>query len=179
MEIYRVDGKQIHANRSWVDSAGTRHPKTWSAQWSADEKKAKGISTVVLQSFPDQRLYDSRHADDGSVVSTPKPLDDASKDGVKTPGVRSNLIAEVKSQQASLLAQTDWAIVRKADVGTAIPAAIQSWRDSIRSKATQMETAIANASDTDAVAALFVHFEGKFPDGEKKGILFDWPELDD
>lgn len=176
MEIYRVNGKQIHANRSWVDSAGTRHPKTWSAQWSDEEKKAAGISTVVLQSFPDQRLYDSRHNDDGSVVSTPKALDDVGEGMSKVPGVRSNLIAEVKQQQASLLALTDWAIVRKADCNKAVPASIDSWRSAIRSKATEMETAIANAADTDAVAALFLSRDA---DGTETGILYDWPELAD
>ena len=175
MEIYKVGDRQIHAGRSWVDSAGTQHPKTW-ARWTAKEKKSAGISTVVLQPFPDQRLYNSHHADDGSVVSTPRALDDVGEGMSKVPGVRSNLIAEVKQQQASLLAGTDWAIVRKADTGTAIPAAIQSWRDAIRSKATEMETAIANASDTDAVAALFLSWD---VEGNKSGILYDWPELDD
>ena len=168
MEIYKVDGRQIHAGRSWVDSAGTRHPKTWHT-WTDEEKKAKGISSVFLQSFPDQRLYDSRHADDGSVVSTPKALD-----GER--GVKAALIAEVKRQQASLLAQTDWAIVRKADNGTAIPAPIASWREAIRSKADQMESAINSASDTVAVAALFLNTDA---DGKKSGILYEWPELDD
>jgi len=169
MEIFKVGDRQIHANRSWVDSAGTRHPKTWHT-WTAEEKKAKGITSVILQSFPDQRLYDSRHADDGSVVSTPRALD-----GER--GVKASLIAMVKQQQASLLAQTDWAIVRKADTGNkAVPTNIQTYRDAIRSKATEMETAIANAANTDAVAALFLSWD---VDGNKSGILYDWPVLDD
>lgn len=176
MEIYRVDGKQIHAGRSWVAADGTQHPKSW-ARWSAEEKAAAGITTVVLQPFPDQRLYNSHHADDGSVVSTPRALDDVGEGMSKVPGVRSNLIAEVKQQQASLLALTDWAIVRKNDTGNkAVPANIQSWRDAIRSKATEMETSIANAANTDAVAALFLSWDA---DGNKSGILYDWPELDD
>ena len=164
MEIYRVDGKQIHANRSWVDSAGTQHPKTWSAQWSDEEKKAAGISTVVLQPFPDDRLYMSSHnSDDGSVSSTPRALDGEH-------GVKAALIAEVKSQQASLLALTDWVIVRKADAGSgaAIPANIQSWRNAIRAKGDSSETAITDAADTAALAVLL-----------DAGTLFDWPELDE
>ena len=169
MEIYKVGDRQIHAGRSWVAADGTRHPKSW-ARWSAEEKKAAGISTVILQPFPDQRLYDSRHADDGSVVSTPKSLD-----GKR--GVKATLIAEVKQQQTSLLAQTDWAIIRKNDTGNkAVPANIQSWRDAIRSKSDAMESAINSASDTDAVAALFLIWNA---DGTTSGILYDWPTLDD
>ena len=41
-----------------------------------------------------------------------------------------------------------------------------------------METAIDNAADTDAVAALFVTYTTN-EDGSvtKSGILYDWPEL--
>ena len=159
--------------------------------WSEDEKKAAGISEVVMQPFPDQRLYWSSHNDDGSVSSTAKSLTDVNevdKDGkaildsdgnqVVTLGVKSNLKNEVKSQQASLLAQTDWAIVRKADKGTAVPSNIQAWRDAIRTKATEMETAIDNAANTDAVEALFVkQTTDSGGSTTKSGILYDWPEL--
>jgi hypothetical protein len=48
------------------------------------------------------------------------------------------------------LSQSDWAVVRKLDTTTAIPANIQTWRDAIRSKATAMEEEIKTAVDTDA-----------------------------
>ena len=188
--IFKVGDQTIRPGRAWRDSNGTLQPKNWNI-WSADEKKAAGISEVVLQPFPDQRLYWSSHNDDGSVSSTAKSLTDVNevdKDGkailgrdgnqLVTLGVKSNLKNEVKSQQASLLAQTDWAIVRKADKGTAVPSNIQTWRDAIRTKATEMETAIDNAANTDAVEALFIKWTTD-SDGEttKSGILYDWPEL--
>ena len=188
--VYKVNGQTIRPGRAWKDADGTLQPKNWQV-WSADEKKAAGISEIVMQPFPDQRLYWSSHNDDGSVASTAKPLTDVNevdKDGkaildsdgnqIVTLGVKSNLKNEVKSQQASLLAQTDWAIVRKADKGTAVPSNIQTWRDAIRTKATEMETAIDNAADTAAVEALFIKWTTD-SDGEttKSGILYDWPEL--
>ena len=81
---------------------------------------------------------------------------------------------EVQAQQYRLLADTDWAVIRKADKGTAIPSNIQTYRDAIRTKATAMENAIDGAANTDAVAALFVTRD---KDGNKSGILYDWPEL--
>ena len=77
-----------------------------------------------------------------------------------------------------MLSQTDWYIVRKADKDTAIPSNVQTWRDAIRTKATEMETAIDNAADTDAVAALFLAYTTN-EDGSqtKSGILYDWPVL--
>ena len=116
---------------------------------------------------------------DGTINKSARNLDDTDavdRDGNKIKdehgkqvvnlGVRSNLKEEVKVQQGALLSQTDWAVVRKADNGTAIPSDIQTWRDAIRDKATEMESAIDGAADTDAVAALF------------SGILYDWPERD-
>ena len=188
--VYKVNGQTIRPGRAWKDADGTLQPKNWQV-WSADEKKAAGISEVVMQPFPDQRLYWSSHNDDGSVASTAKSLTDVNevdKDGkalldrdgnqLVTLGVKSNLKNEVKSQQASLLAQTDWAIVRKADKGTAVPSNIQTWRDAIRTKATEMETAIDNAADTAAVEALFLKWTTD-SDGKttQSGILYEWPEL--
>jgi hypothetical protein len=188
--IFKVGDQTIRPGRAWKDADGTLQPKNWNI-WPEDEKKAAGISEVIMQSFPDQRLYRSSHNDDGSVASTAKTLADVNevdKDGkavlgsdgnqLVTLGVKSNLKNEVKTQQASLLAQTDWAIVRKADKGTAIPSNIQTYRDAIRTKATEMETAIDNAADTDAVEALFLKWTTD-SDGKttKSGILYDWPEL--
>jgi len=161
MEIYRVDGRQIHANRSWVDSSGTRHPKTWSSQWTAEEKKSAGITSVVLQPFPDNRLYTSSHNADGSVSSSARALDGEH-------GVKAALISEVKSQQGALLAQTDWQIIRKADAGTDIDAKVNSWRSAIRDKGDASEALISGAADHAALATLL-----------DAGTLFDWPELDD
>jgi len=60
----------------------------------------------------------------------------------------------------------------------AVPSNIQTWRNAIRSKATDMETAITNAANTDAIAALFLTYTTE-DDGSitKSGILYDWPEL--
>ena len=69
-------------------------------------------------------------------------------------GLKHNAIQKVKTQQAGYLAETDWYIIRKADAGTAIPSNIQTWRNAIRTDATEIETAITNAADMDAFIAL-------------------------
>ena len=95
---------------------------------------------------------------------------------VKIKGIRPDYIQQVKDQQGSLLAQTDWAVIRKADAGTDIPAKIATWRSAIRTKATEMEKAITDAKDMDAFKALFVVWD---EDGKKSGVLYDWPELEE
>ena len=95
---------------------------------------------------------DGGYAPDGTSANDPK-LD---KDGnqVVTRGLKYNAIQKVKEQQKGFLLQTDWYIIRKADVGTAIPSNIQTWRNAIRSDATAIETAITNAADMDEFIAL-------------------------
>ena len=185
--MWKHNGRTIREFKSWTDDNGITHPRNWHI-WSPSEKAAAGLTEIVEETPPDSRLYNWSMGSDGKITKTAKSLADVNEvDGngdpllddegnqVVTRGVKWNLKQEVKNQQGALLAQTDWAVVRKADKGTAIPSNIQTWRDAIRSKATDMETAITNAADTDAVAALFVTWE----DGSKSGILYDWPELGD
>ena len=187
--IYKCNGKTIRPGQQFTDADGTTHPGSWYT-YSVEQKTAIGITEIVQQSPPDSRLYNWGYNDDGTVTSTAKALDDINEvdengdpllddDGVQvvTKGVKSNLIGEVKQQQGSLLAQTDWAVTRKAEKATAIPANIATWRDAIRATATEMESAISGAADTAAVAALFVTRTLE-ADGSttQSGVLYDWPE---
>lgn len=184
-------GQTIRPGKAWTDQNGVTHPASWHT-YSAERKTELGITEIVQQPHPNSVLYNWSYNDDGTVASTAKSLDDVNEvdengdpllddDGVQvvTKGVKSNLIANVKSQQGALLAETDWAVIRNADTGDAIPANIATYRADIRSKATAMETAITDAADTDAVAALFVTYTVEDDDSiTKSGILYDWPELD-
>ena len=148
-------------------------------QWDVDELKDLGIVLITDSGTSlDKRFYiekdeDFSVAEDGSVVRTigvkeaDKKLDNEDakdeegnqllhKDGSKVInyGLKHNAIQKVKTDQAALLAETDWYIIRKADAGTAIPDNIQTWRNAIRSDATEIETAITNASSLDDFIAL-------------------------
>jgi hypothetical protein len=190
--IYKCcHGKTIRPGKAWTDENGIQHPANWYT-WSAAEKAAHGITEIVQQPHPDSRLYTWSYNDDGTVNSTPKALEDTpnvDKNGTPifdpdtmtqtvTPGVKSNLIAEVNTQQGSLLSQTDWAIVRKADTNIEVPANIQLWRNEIRLAAAAMKDQITQATSIDEIAALFLTYTEN-TDGtiSKSGILYDWPKL--
>jgi hypothetical protein len=189
--MWKYGSKTIREHKSWTDDNGITHPRNWHI-WSAEDKAAHGLTEVTPETPPDSRLYTWGYQADGVTISkTAKSLTNVNEvdengdpllddDGVQvvTLGVKSALKAEVKSQQGSLLAQTDWAVVRKSEKNTAIPNDISTWRDAIRAKATAMEEAIDGADDTAAVAALFLTYTLE-DDGSttKSGILYDWPEL--
>jgi hypothetical protein len=76
---------------------------------------------------------------------------------VATRGLKYNLIQTLKSQVANELAKTDWYITRNTEKSTAIPSAISTHRNAVRTKQAEMETAITNASDTPALETLYTY----------------------
>ena len=158
--MWKYGDRTIRPGKAWTDSTGTQHPGNWNI-WSKAEKDAKNIKEIIEDRPPDSRLYFWSQGGDGKITSTAKPLDDSGSGDSLVLGLKSTLKNEVKDQQGSLLSQTDWAVIRKADKKTAIPSNIQTWRDAIRAKATEMENAIDSTTDIDAVARLFLSWDNE------------------
>ena len=173
--MFKYKDKEIFPGRGWKNDEGVRHPRNWNI-WSSTEKKERGVVEITPDTPPDSRLYEWSMDGDGKITSTAKDLDDSGSGDTFVMGLKSTMKNDIKAQQGSLLSRTDWAYIRHYDTGTDVPANIETWRNAIRAKATEMENAIDNATDTDAVAALFVSQD---EDGNKSGILYDWPELEE
>ena len=127
------------------------YPANWLRFSTAQEKKDLGITEVA-----DAPTYDSRfYWGDG----TAKALDDKTEtiDGVEytTLGVKSVLKAQEKATAGSLLAKYDWYVVRKSEKSTAIPTAITTYRDGIRTACDTREKEIDACSDTAALVTLY------------------------
>tara|TARA_R100001377_G_C3172799_1_gene103694 strand:- start:16 stop:804 length:789 start_codon:yes stop_codon:yes gene_type:complete len=58
-------------------------------------------------------------------------------------GKQWDVTQSVKGTQKSKLKQYDWYYIRKADNATAVPSAVQTYRDGVRTEAARLETAIA------------------------------------
>ena len=137
-----------------------QYPANWLRLSTAEEKTAIGITEVA-----DAPTYDSRfYWNDG----TAKALDDVNaKDEkgnlLKNPdgsqmvilGVKSVLKSQEKANAGSLLAKYDWYVVRKAEKSTAIPSAITTYRDAVRTACNTRETEIDNCKDTAALVTLY------------------------
>ena len=148
--------------------------------WTDTQRKELGILPVVISGSHLNTNYYIEHnhsdavAEDGnSVIRTIgvkaadralEDVDAVDKDGnamldkygvqIITRGLKHNSIQRVKEQQAGYLSQTDWYIIRKADAGTAIPTAIQTFRNAIRADATRIENAIIASTTMDEFIAL-------------------------
>jgi len=152
--MWKYGDKIIRPGKGWIDDNGVRHPSNWHI-WSTEEKAKYNIKEVIEDRPPDSRLYFWSKDGNGKITSTAKPLNDS--EGVV--GLKTTLKNEVKKQQGSLLSQTDWAYIRHYDAGIDVPAKIETWRNAIRARATEMEEYIDKASDIDGIASLFESFD--------------------
>jgi len=114
--------------------------------------------------------WSQQDSDDGDLP------DDKSVGDVKTRGLKYNLIQTLKQQVAGELANTDWYITRNTEKSTAIPSAISTHRDAVRTKQASMETAITNASNTPALETLYTYTEQE--DGSVTRPLGELPRLE-
>ena len=113
----------------------------------AADKALADVNEVWTQS-----QIDGGQAPDGTSANDPKLDRDGNQ--IITRGLKYNAIQKVKQQQSGYLSRTDWYIIRKADAGTAIPTAIQTFRNAIRADATRIENAITAATTMDEFIAL-------------------------
>ena len=102
--------------------------------------------------------------------------DGADTDTVAVEGLKTILIKQVKGSAEGELNKTDWYITRKSEKNTAIPSAITTHRDAVRSKQAAMETAITNASDIPALETLYTYTLQE--DGTTTRPLGEIPNLD-
>ena len=180
-----------------------QYPKDIFMKWSVEEKEAIGIYEVVFDDSnkKDEQWYINTNqsfafANDTVTASygtaTPKAHadttwsqddedagnlpDDKSVGDIKTRGLKYNLIQTLKSQVANELARTDWYITRNAEKSTAIPSAISTHRDAVRTKQASMETAITNASNTPALKILYTYTTDS--DGVQSRPLGELPTLE-
>ena len=177
-----------------------QYPQTIFTLWSEAERNAIDIYTIEEDNSKKKNTEwyintDITYAFDGSKVTgsygdaTAKAHADTlftaqdETDGlgtegdVKVEGLKTRLIRDVKTQAQNILNDTDWYITRKAEKDTAIPSAISTHRDAVRTKQAEMETAITNASDTPALETLYTHT--KQEDGSVTRPLGELPTLED
>ena len=159
---------------------GIQHPKAIFSLWTEAERNAINIYTVeinnskrkntewyvntnVTYSFNGSKVTGSygaatarAHAD--TLFTAQDESDGKGTEGdVKDEGLKTKLIRSIKSQAEGELNKTEWYITRKAEKDTAIPSAVSTHRDAVRSKQASMETAITNASDTPALETLYTY----------------------
>ena len=123
--------------------------------------------TATAKAIADS-TYTSQDKTDGKIPSG-KDVGDVKTEGLKT--IKKRMI---DNQCAGILAPSDWMVIRATETGATLDSGWKTWRASVRTKCNSMQTQIDNASDVDALAALFIYTEQD--DGSITRPLGEFPE---
>lgn len=135
---------------------------------------------------PDDRYYLVTANPDGSFSKTPKALEDreqsdengkllyvqvydpTANDGkgamvdstqrLISKGLKSGHIEQVKRTANSILAQTDWMVIRKAERNIDIPADVATYRAAVVAKASELEATISAVTSVEELIAVNLSF---------------------
>ena len=168
--MYKVNNKTLPLDRAFT-LGDIQYPANWLRRSMSEARLALGITWETEPARADDRFYwdgdinnpkaleDREEVDEagnplyvkvlGEVDGEPAMVD--SDERLVAKGLKSNWIAQVKATAGTMLATTDWMVIRKAERDVAIPAATVAARAAIVAEANRLETAIAACAD---VAAL-------------------------
>ena len=157
-----------------------KYPAAIYTLWSEAERNAIGIYTVEIDNTnkKNEEWYintNQTYTFSGGKVkatygtATAKKIVDKTVDGVLVEGLKTIKKRMIDNQCAGRLAPSDWMVIRATETGATLDSGWKTWRASVRTKCNSMQTQIDNASDVDALAALFKRNEngvrplGDFP----------------
>ena len=177
---------QMPKGNKGITLNGNQYPASIYTLWTEAERNAIGIYTVEIDNTnkKDEEWYintNQTHTFSGGKVkatygtATAKKIADTLwtsqdktdgliRDGedvgdVATEGLKTIKKRMIDNQCAGLLAPSDWMVVRATETGGTMDSGWKTWRASVRTKCNSMQTQIDNASDVDALAALFTYTE--------------------
>ena len=160
--LYEVEYDNTNKkNEEWY--INTNQTLTYDA--SADKVTAS-YGTATARAIEDT-LWTSQDKTDGKIPSD-EDVGDVAVEGLKT--IKKRLI---DNQCAGILQPSDWRVIRAKETGSTMNSGWKTWRASIRTKCNSMQTQIDNASDVDALAALFTYTT---TDGVTSRPLGEFPE---
>jgi hypothetical protein len=141
-----LNEKPLSYDRAFTH-AGIQYPANWLRLSSLEERNALGITEVANDPTYDQRFYWG--------VDNPKQLNDVTdEDGNTTTGLKTLWSATQGEIAASLLAPSDWRIIKAKETGTNIPSAWKTYRAAVRTACNTRQTEIGNAADVPALIEL-------------------------
>lgn len=141
----------------------TQYPSNWLRLSTEADRTALGITWEDDPVRADDRYYwngdinnpkmldDRLEVDENGQPLWEKVLDNTDPDNpvmvdsnvqMKTLGLKSTMIAQVKHTAGTLLANTDWYVTRKSEKGVDIPVEVKTKRDAVRTECDRLEVAI-------------------------------------
>ena len=193
------DGKitQMPKGNKGITLGDNQYPASIYTLWTEAERNAIGIYTVEIDETnkKDEEWYINTNityafgsgkvtgtygtataraiADADAVDASGNKVKDENGNQVIIEGLKTIKKRMIDNQCAGLLAPSDWMVVKATETGGTMDSGWKTWRASVRTKCNSMQTQIDNASDVDALAALFTYT--KQEDGSITRPLGEFP----
>ena len=142
-------------------TTGNQYPRNWLTLATNSERAALGFIEVTYSgSHGDSEYYinsDSSPVYDasaGTVVIT------KSKTARDLTTLKASKTSEIENSTNSSMSSTDWYVTRKSETSAAIPSTVTAFRTACRLVCNSTKTAITNASDLDALIAVYANVDG-------------------
>jgi hypothetical protein len=166
--MFILNGKPLALDRAFTTADGTQYPRNWLRLATPQQREAIGITEQADPPSWDQRYFWG-YDENGDLI--PKQLEDeiitvwedvttevgiasTSRTYTQT-GLKTLHISQTKQTANTLLAPTDWYVVRKFERDVEIPVGIASYRASVIDVSEQRETLISNVTTVDELKGLY------------------------
>ena len=169
---YYIGSRALPMDRPWTADNGTQYPANWLRLSSTADRDAVGVSWGADAPTWDQRFYWG--------VDNPKQLNDkpaVDEDGKELGYTQTGLKTQWKATQneiaASLLAPSDWRIIKAKETSTNIPTAWKTYRAAVRTSCNTRQTEIDACTTVEELKELLfgsATIQQQKKDADGKGI---------
>ena len=155
--MLKLGDKPLAYDRAFTDpKTGIQYPANWLRMASLSEKQAIGIVEVADPPRYDQRFYWG--------IGNPKDLD----------GLKSLWSKKQDEIAASLLAPSDWRVIKAKETGSNVPSTWKTYRAAVRTSCNARQAEVAAVTTVEDLIELF--FGGAFitrqkTDSEGEGLV--------
>ena len=179
--MWTYNGRTIRVGRSWTDDNNVKHPTNWNI-WSDEYKAEMGLVWVDEPESFDNRFYWSAGnpkslTDVDAVDEDGNPILDENGVQIVTKGLKSQAIEQTKTTAGSLLAPTDWMVIKAAEVEDySVPADVLTYRAAVRTASNDIEAKIKAVKTLTGFIKLYdtpVDAEGNVTGNAP---INDWPD---
>jgi hypothetical protein len=180
--MFILNGTPLALDRAFTTPDGTQYPQNWLRLATPEQRAAIGITEV-----PDEIPYDQRYFwgydTDGNLI--PKQLEDETitpeeGESYTQTGLKTQHIRQTKETANTLLAPTDWYVIRQLERNIEVPEDIAEFRAEVLAVSDTREELISAVTTVEELKSLYESSSEINEDGEVVSVppaMPEWPSL--
>ena len=150
---YYIGSRALPMDRPWTADNGTQYPANWLRLSTTADRDAIGVSWGADDPVYDQRFYWSPTL--AKQLNDKPAVDEDGKDlGYTQTGLKTQWKATQNDIAGSLIAPSDWRIIKAKETSTNIPTAWKTYRAAIRTSCNTRQTEIDACKTVDELKEL-------------------------